>query len=82
MTDLELDNALKNILENGGRYRQNVFASFEDMYNHLLTEEERLPRGGHEFWWQWKLEWRVSALRKKGVIKPKEESGIGFWELA
>jgi hypothetical protein len=44
---------------------------------------EEIRNSGDMFYkWQYEIRWSGDILRKKGVLRPADESADGVWELA
>lgn len=45
-------------------------------------EDELRNSGDHFYTWQYEVRWAADHLRRKGVMKPAQQSPRGMWELA
>jgi len=44
-------------------------------------EQDIRSRGDLLFTWQYDMRWAAHALRRKGVVKPAQQSPRGIWEV-
>ncbi|HPW35936.1 MAG: hypothetical protein A4E59_00664 [Syntrophorhabdus sp. PtaB.Bin027] len=69
--------------EHGGRARkkeveQAIYRKFKDTFSQPRYQETLL---GGQIRWRHYIDWARQKAKTKGLIKPPEDSGRGFWEL-
>lgn len=78
MKKSDLKKLIKEALQSygGGARHQLVAKYIWDNYKHELERSENLL-----YTWQYDLRWAATELRRRGILKPADQSPRGVWEL-